>query len=53
MMSWALIRRLGTSSISARVNQLFSEHQAGHDHSYALWAVWMLERWARQEKVAG
>lgn len=30
----------------ARVNQLFSEHQAGHDHSYALWAVWMLERWA-------
>jgi hypothetical protein len=37
----------------ARVSKLFSEHQAGHDHSYALWAVWMLERWARQEKVTG
>ena len=36
-----------------RVSQLFSEHQGGHDHSFALWAVWMLERWARQEKVAG
>lgn len=37
----------------ARVSQLFSEHLAGRDQSYPLWAVWMLERWARQEKVAG
>jgi asparagine synthase (glutamine-hydrolysing) len=36
-----------------RVDTLFSEHLAGHDHSYALWAVWMLERWARAESVAG
>ena len=36
-----------------RVSQLFSEHQGGQDHSFALWAVWMLERWARQEKAAG
>jgi asparagine synthase (glutamine-hydrolysing) len=33
----------------ARVQQLFSEHLAGRDHSYALWAVWMLERWARAD----
>ena len=37
----------------ARVSQLFSEHLAGRDHSYALWAVWMLERWARMETVIG
>ena len=36
----------------ARVRQLFKEHQAGCDHSFALWAVWMLERWARLEGVA-
>ena len=30
-----------------RVEQLFREHQNGCDHSYALWAVWMLERWGR------
>jgi asparagine synthase (glutamine-hydrolysing) len=36
----------------ARVRQLFAEHQAGCDHSFALWAVWMLERWARQERMA-
>ena len=24
-----------------------------HDHSYALWAVWMLERWARQRQTSG
>ena len=36
----------------SRVQQLFNEHQAGCDHSFALWAVWMLERWARQEGVA-
>ena len=33
-----------------RVQRLFDEHRSGqHDHSFALWAVWMLERWARQE----
>jgi asparagine synthase (glutamine-hydrolysing) len=37
----------------ARVSQLFSEHLNGYDHSYALWAVWMLERWARQDSQAG
>jgi asparagine synthase (glutamine-hydrolysing) len=31
------------------VRRLFAEHLAGRgDHSFALWAVWMLERWARQ-----
>ena len=35
-----------------RVEQLFSEHLDGHDHSYALWAVWMLERWARSNSTA-
>jgi asparagine synthase (glutamine-hydrolysing) len=33
-----------------RVARLFNEHRRGEqDHSFALWAVWMLERWARQE----
>jgi asparagine synthase (glutamine-hydrolysing) len=32
-----------------RVQHLFSEHRAGHDHSFALWAVWMLERWLRAD----
>jgi hypothetical protein len=33
-----------------RVGRLFEEHRRGEaDHSFALWAVWMLERWARQE----
>lgn len=36
-----------------RVARLFDEHRAGHaDHSFALWAVWMLERWSRQEQAA-
>ena len=31
-----------------RVRRLFAEHQHGRaDHSFALWAVWMLECWAR------
>jgi asparagine synthase (glutamine-hydrolysing) len=35
---------------TARVARLFDEHRHGRaDHSFALWAVWMLERWARQE----
>jgi asparagine synthase (glutamine-hydrolysing) len=37
----------------ARVGRLFDQHRAGAaDHSFALWAVWMLERWARQEPAA-
>ena len=49
---------LGPDSMSrdvvdqARVRQLFCEHLNGHDHSYALWAIWMLERWARQDSQA-
>ena len=32
----------------AHVRRLFEEHcRAAADHSYALWAVWMLERWSR------
>ncbi|MBI2221531.1 MAG: asparagine synthase (glutamine-hydrolyzing) [Acidobacteria bacterium] len=32
----------------AEVRRLFDEHCRGAaDHSYALWAVWMLERWSR------
>jgi asparagine synthase (glutamine-hydrolysing) len=31
-----------------RVGRLFEEHRSGAaDHAFALWAVWMLERWAR------
>jgi asparagine synthase (glutamine-hydrolysing) len=31
-----------------RVRHLFHEHSTGaRDHSYALWAIWMLERWSR------
>ncbi len=38
---------------SARVARLFTDHRAGRaDHAYALWAVWMLERWARHEPMA-
>ncbi len=33
---------------AARVRRLFDEHRAGAaDHSYALWAIWVLERWGR------
>jgi asparagine synthase (glutamine-hydrolysing) len=36
-----------------QVGRLFDQHRAGEaDHSFALWAVWMLERWARQEPAA-
>ena len=35
------------------VARLFEEHRSGaQDHAYALWAVWMLERWARQRRVS-
>jgi asparagine synthase (glutamine-hydrolysing) len=30
----------------AAVRRMFREHQTGaRNHSYALWAIWMLERW--------
>jgi asparagine synthase (glutamine-hydrolysing) len=33
---------------SRRIRTMFDEHGRGErDHSYPLWAVWMLERWAR------
>ena len=39
---------------TARVGRLFEAHRAGQaDNSFALWAVWMLERWARNEPAAG
>jgi asparagine synthase (glutamine-hydrolysing) len=35
-----------------RVAALFEEHRGGRaDHSFALWAVWMLERWARLDEA--
>ena len=43
-----------TSSLvdTKQIARLFMEHHSGQrDHSYALWAVWMLERWARQRCV--
>ncbi len=50
-------RRLSCSATSrdlvdpTRVRQLFTEHQSGRD-TYAFWAVWMLERWARFDLAA-
>jgi asparagine synthase (glutamine-hydrolysing) len=36
------------------VARLFAEHGTGRrDHAYALWAVWMLERWGRQRRMSG
>jgi len=33
-----------------KARQLFSDHVAGRrDHSFALWALWMLERWASHQ----
>jgi asparagine synthase (glutamine-hydrolysing) len=35
------------------VQRWFAEHRAGRaDHWFALWAIWMLERWARQQPVS-
>jgi asparagine synthase (glutamine-hydrolysing) len=35
-----------------RVARLFREHRTGQrDHGYALWAIWMLERWAGQQRA--
>jgi len=34
-----------------RVQQLFDEHLSGRDHSFALWTIWMLERWARLDRA--
>jgi asparagine synthase (glutamine-hydrolysing) len=36
---------------TALVGRLFEAHRAGHaDHSFALWAVWVFERWAREAR---
>ena len=36
-----------------RVSRMFDDHQAGRaDHSYALWAIWMLERWRATARTA-
>jgi len=45
-------RSLSASLVDTRVvARLFAEHRARRrDHSYALWAVWMLERWARMQR---
>ena len=47
---------LGTSSQSSgvldirRLRELFDAHRAGTaDHSYVLWATWVLERWLRRQ----
>jgi asparagine synthase (glutamine-hydrolysing) len=38
---------------TALVRRWFDEHcQGQRDHSYALWAIWMLERWARLQPSA-
>ena len=35
---------------TARVARMFEDHRQGRaDHAFALWAVWMLEKWARQD----
>jgi len=35
-----------------RVRTLFNQHVSGQaDHGYTLWAVWMLERWARMQEI--
>ncbi len=37
---------------TGQVSRLFDKHRRGAaDHAFALWAVWMLERWARTEAV--
>jgi len=47
-----------TSAVSTIVDlgharALFREHAAGHrDHAYALWALWVLERWSRLRGAA-
>ena len=36
-----------------RVARLFHEHRSGQaDHAFALWAIWILERWAREEPIS-
>jgi len=35
-----------------RVRTLFNQHVSGQaDNGYTLWAVWMLERWARMQEI--
>jgi asparagine synthase (glutamine-hydrolysing) len=37
---------------AARLRLLFDEHRSGAvDHSYTLWAAWVLERWLRRQTV--
>jgi asparagine synthase (glutamine-hydrolysing) len=37
---------------AGRLKQMFNQHRAGsRDWSYLLWAIWILERWARNERV--
>ncbi len=44
----AIASALHTGELARR----FEAHQAGHrDHSYTLWAVWVLERWLQKEKA--
>ena len=39
-------RTAGRSSTCARSARWFDEHKASRaDHSYVLWATWVLERW--------
>ena len=39
---------VGTLLDLDRVGRMFRDHRSGAaDHSYGLWAVWMLERWSR------
>jgi asparagine synthase (glutamine-hydrolysing) len=36
-----------------RLKQMFTQHRRGErDWSYLLWAIWLLERWSRRERVA-
>ena len=38
---------------AAELRRRFDEHLEGHsNHSYILWAVWVLERWLRARTVA-
>jgi asparagine synthase (glutamine-hydrolysing) len=37
---------------TARIRSAFARHRAGaEDHSYLLWAVWVLERWGRAQRA--
>ena len=37
----------------SEVRRMFEEHRSGRsDHGYALWAIWMLERWHTSARAA-